>query len=527
MLQNTEPILIEFIKTVKAIHLYPEGHPNLDTILNKAFSEMKALILKSDDHIIWKIDTKGFYEGNMPIGSACKGIDGIGREFFTRRINEIRLTMDLTLPELKNFLHIIKMHPEHIMRLGGIERVLYEAGIKGIWVNEIPYEKLADRLTELGDRKKNLPSLEKEYPDEVHDIHRIKDAHEVVAESLENNSEEKEKGILELLLELDKEYMTPEYLHLLDRILVMAKFLLTEKGQQEDIFSVIMVFAEHAFFKTDRNDEQRTAAKNGIKELVTPETIKYLISRFCKKDEGKKDVIREVFLNTSRECASHLINTLIEADDIHIRKGIFNILVMLGEDARIEAESLLHDGRWFIVRQMVSLVGHIGCHGSLEKLKPLLKHHDMRVKKEVLSAIAKIPLKESLDILIQMLQTKEKDIILHTILLLSSLKDRSSVPFLMALALQKGILHDNTDIRKEALKAVINIGDKTAWAGLIDILKSKAFFRKDKHEELRMLALEAVARIGGKEAIHAIEAVLKNAKNHLKEKCEQILKEIR
>lgn len=526
ILQNTEPILIEFIKTVKAIHLYPDGHPNLEAVLNKAFSEIKTFVQQIDNHhITWKIDANGFYEGKMPLGITLKGIDAIAREFFARRINEVSISKDLLLSDLKGFLNIMKMKPEESMSRGGIENVLYKAGIKEIWVNEVPYEKLAERLTAVQDKKENMERLEKESYDENVYAHHKQDEEKTIAEGLENKNERKD--ILKLLSELEREYKTPLYLNLTDKIVAMAKDILTEQEKEEEMFSVITVFARHAYLSYDRPDEQKTAAQNGAKELLLPETIKYLISRFCKKDEGQKDIIQEVFIKNSGYFAAPLVNTLIEAEDLHIRKCIFNILIMLGEDARTKAESLLNDNRWFVVRQMTSVLGYIGSPKSFEKLKPLLDHDDIRIKKEALGAIAKIPLQESLNILTNALKSKEREIVLHAILLLGSLKDPSSLPFLMQLALQKSILHDNTEIRKEALRAVINIGDEGAVEGLADILKSRVFFKKEQNEELKALALAGIAKIGGKKAVPVIEDALRNAKDTLKERCEQMLKEIK
>ena len=56
-------ILKELIRAVKTLQLYPSGHPNLDVIMGKSYTELHKLVAEEGD-IKWKIDADGFYYRN-------------------------------------------------------------------------------------------------------------------------------------------------------------------------------------------------------------------------------------------------------------------------------------------------------------------------------------------------------------------------------------------------------------------------------------------------------------------------------
>ncbi len=531
-LQNTESILIEFLKTVKAINLYPEGHPNLNAVFDKTFAEIKALMSQFTDNITWGIDMKGFYDGDVPIGTTHKGLEGIAKEFFIRRIKEVTFSKDLTPPELKIFLSILTIGADELKNMGGVEKVLYDNQIKGIWVNEVPYNEMVKRLKELTEEKNESLDIEvEEEKKEEKGVQLDEESAQPMPETPDQTSAEEEQKTLSMLLALlDKENDTPKYRTIGSDILEKAKQLRhAPEGLNpglDEILPAVMTFANHAYFQPGRETEQKFFATNAITELADTDMIDYLISRLCIKEETKKTAIQQILVKIGKDTVPSLINKLIETEEVFTRKTLFNILVMLNENARAEAEALITDTRWFVVRQMVALIGAIGNTESVEKLKAIVNHKDIRVQKEVLKALARIPSSESVEILIDALKAKQQDVRLQAIASLGILKEPASLPALMELALKKETFAGNIEIRKESVKAVTAIGDKRAVAGLISILKSTAFFGKDKNEDLRCLAAIGIAKVGGEEAIKVIEGISETAKGKLKQTCEQILKKI-
>ncbi|MBI5893684.1 MAG: HEAT repeat domain-containing protein [Deltaproteobacteria bacterium] len=498
------------------------------------------LLSQFPNNITWHIDMKGFYDGDVPIGKTHKGLEGVAKEFFIRRIKEVTFSKGLTPSELKDFLNILIIGADELKKLGGAEKVLYDKGVKDIWVNEIPYDEMAKKLKELTEEKNESLDIEVEQEKKQEKGVQIEEEAQAAPEPPEKTPEEEQKNLSELLSLLDKENNTQEYKTIASDILEKVKQLkhVPESSNQgaegrhvpeglnrglDESLPAVMTFANHAYFQPGRDAEQKSFAAGSIIEIASPDMIDYLVSRLCTKEETKKTAVQQILVRIGKDAVPSLINKLIEIEEAFTRKTLFNTLVMLNENARLEAEALLNDTRWFVVRQMVALIGAIGNPESVEKLKTIVNHKDIRIKKEVLKALARIPSKMSVEILIETLKARQQDVQLQAIASLGILKEPSSLPVLMELALKKEAFGGNMDMRKEAVKAVTAIGDKRAVPGLINILMSKTFFGKDRNEDLRCLAAIGIAKIGGEEAIKAIEDASKTAKGKLKQTCGQIL----
>ncbi len=149
---TTENILIEFGKTVKSIGFYPEGHPNLEGVIERTFNLIKETI-KEKGNIKWRVERTGFLEGKTQIGRGHKSLVGLAKDLFFKRINEITFTNDATLKEWKDLLSILKMDTISLKDAGGIEKLILAKEIKGIQLNEMKYEDVRKKVIELEEQK--------------------------------------------------------------------------------------------------------------------------------------------------------------------------------------------------------------------------------------------------------------------------------------------------------------------------------------------------------------------------------------
>src|SRR3989339_2225572 len=100
---TTENILIEFAKAVKAAHFYPEGHPNLEAVIEKTFNLLRDII-KEKGNVKWTVERAGFMEGRLAIGRSHKPLEALAKDLFYKRVREITFTQEATLTEWKDLL---------------------------------------------------------------------------------------------------------------------------------------------------------------------------------------------------------------------------------------------------------------------------------------------------------------------------------------------------------------------------------------------------------------------------------------
>lgn len=521
---TTETILIEFAKAVKAAGLYPPGHPNLEAVVEKTFNLLMDII-KEKGNIKWTIERTGFSENKLAIGRSHKPLEALAKDLFYKRIREIAFTQEATLKEWKDLLSILKADPDSLKKAGGIEKLFVSKGIKGIQLNEMNFEDILKKVRELEEAKKKEEMAEEEKAEEeIEPEEKEAEVMHSMEEQLQA-AQESEETIEVLLDKLKKEENTIVYQTIAYKIMDKVKPLREEKNW-DGLFPVLVAFAVHSGQESRRHPEQKTIASDRLKELLSPEITSYLITRLCNRLEERRLEVQQMLLLSGEDAMKKLLTALVERDEAFSRRQIFNALAMFGEMVRVEAEKRLDDERWFVVRQMVSLLGEIGSPLSLEAIKTAFGHKDMRVKKEVLKAIAKIPGNESAAFLLQRLDDNAA-IKLQAIISLGILKNPISIDSLERLAIKGGFFSENSEIRKEAVRSIGLIGGGSAMTALKNILKKRFFWGSKENDEVRSVAAISLGRIGGKDALEALEEAAKASKGLVQIACKKAMEGIR
>ncbi len=517
---TTENILIEFAKAVKAAHFYPEGHPNLEAVIEKTFNLLRDII-KEKGNVKWTVERAGFMEGRLAIGRSHKPLEALAKDLFYKRVREITFTQEATLTEWKDLLSILKMDTDSLKKGGGLEKLLVSKEIKGIQLNEMNFEDIIKKVKELEEAKKK-EEMESEQEEEAAEIEQEE---EEVIHSMEEQLEavEESEETLDVLLDkLDKEENTMPYQTIAHKITGKIKPLREEKNWQ-GLSPVLIIFVNHSNPESRRRAEQKTIASNILNGLLNSDMTGYLITRLCSRHEERRLEVQQMLLLLGEEAMKQLLTTLVDRDDAYSRRQIFNALTMFGEMVRLEAEKRLDDTRWFVVRQMVSLLGEIGSPQSLEAIKTAFGHKDIRVKKEVLKAVSKIPGNESATFLLQRLDEDNAAIKLQVIISLGILKEQAAVEPLGNLAMKKDFFNENIEIRKEAVRSIGLIGGSNAIAILKNLLNKRVFWGKKPNDEVRSVAAISLGRIGGKDAMDALEGAAKTSKGIVHIACKKAM----
>ncbi len=525
---TTETILIEFAKTVKVIGFYPEGHPNLEAFIEKTFNLLKDAI-NEKGYIKWVVERTGFMEGKLAIGKGRKSLEALAKELFFKRVREINFTQDATLKEWKDFLSILKMDTDSLKKAGGLEKLLLIKEIKGIELNEMNYADIRKKVIEIEEAKKKeeLEASQKEEKEET--VAESEPKEEEVIHSMEEQLkaiEESEETVEVLLDKLEKEENTMLYKTIAHKIMEKIKPLQEEKNM-EGLFPVIVTLTAHSGPESRRLPEQKDIASLYLKGLLHSDMIGYMITRLCSRHEERRKEIQQILILSGEEAMKQLLTSLVDRDEAYSRRQIFNALIMFGEMVRLEAEKCLDDERWFVVRQMVSLLGEIGSPWSLEAIKTAFGHKDVRIKKEVLKAVAKIPSNESTTFLLEKLLEDNAALKFQVIISLGVLKDPAAVEPLGNFALKRDFFNEDIELRKEAARSLGMIGGKGATVILKNLLQKRVFWGRKQNDEVRSVAAISLGRIGGKDAIDLLEEMARTSKGIVHIACKKAMEGIK
>lgn len=525
----TGTILVELNKAVKAFSLYPKEHPSLKSLLERSFQNVRTLLEKSED-ITVSIQKRTFYEKGKEVFKSDTVTD-LAEEFFLRRIKKLTFSSETSVRDWIVLIKLLNITPQDLIAVGGTEKFVIQEGMRGIWLNEIKYEDIVNKAEELkedrhDDEIKETTSdetVDEEEPQEE-DADEENEPDESDRPETNDLLKENEDNLDTLLMLLEEEKDDTKYNQILTK-LIKKGIVLKENEQIDDLLRILHLFSAHSHPDNKRTLEQKESSIKGIKTLVDIKTLKFIIESFCvEKNETKHKQFMTVFLSMGHKVVPFLLDKLKLSEERNVRRNLFDLILLFGETAREYIESRLDRDEWFVVRQMVSLLGYIKSSKSFEALKHCLTYPDIRVKKEVIKTLAKLRTEDSIRELVKTFFSVERSLSLQAILSLGAIKETSAIPALLQLLKKKdfwGTLHE---IKKETVKALGNIGDPKALPELHKIIKKKGFWRKKSHEELRALAALSLGKIGGDGVPSFLKETMENTHGIVHKSCQKALR---
>ncbi|CAG1066825.1 hypothetical protein BAC1_02463 [uncultured bacterium] len=518
---NYANILIELIKAVKMHNFYPEGHPQLDSTLTKAYLQLKKCA-ETQGEFKWRLDQKGFYDGKALIAAGNADGAAMAKKLFFKKVKELTFTPSLSMNDLRALLTVVKAEPEDVAAKGGVEAMFALLDVQGILLNELSYEDLKKLKAEIQRQKEEEERAAAE-------AKRLEEEAAGASEAaMEENPEEKpgdekeDASLKELLSRANRENDLLKYNDLAVRIGEKLDALLAEK-ELEQVHTALMTFYSHAVPSSGKTDGIRTTALDKLKGLLTKEVLAHLARKAGDKENQQRGATQSILVYSGDPGAEALLDAIIEAPEAATRRHLFNALVRFGTRLRPLAEARLKHQAWFVCRQMVSLLGDVGGPESIPALEASYRHEEPRVKKEVMKSLVKIGTQRATSFLTDKLHEQDPSLMAQAIISLGMLKDPASIEPLAAIAAKRENFSDLMETQKEAVKALGIIGDARAVPHLVRILFRKVWFGRKANDELRLLAALSLGMIGTPDALKAVKEASLSAAGELQTACKRVL----
>lgn len=165
----------------------------------------------------------------------------------------------------------------------------------------------------------------------------------------------------------------------------------------------------------------------------------------------------------------------------------------------------LADGRWYVVRNIVHILGWIGGPAIVGLLQVALRHPDTRVGSEVVAALQQVELRLARPLLIRALDGAETRLFCQVLHQLSGARDPATARFVIGFLQRDSFAERPAEERRAIYAAVASTGGDEVVAELeVELLKGNWF---DRQQEIHR---HAVARCLARIHTPASQAVLEN-----------------
>ena len=154
--------------------------------------------------------------------------------------------------------------------------------------------------------------------------------------------------------------------------------------------------------------------------------------------------------------------------------------------------SYLSDQRWYVIRNMLLLLGSLGSKEDLPKIRPFLEHNHQRVRQEAVKTCLLLKDISSLKQLGKSLASADREEVLHAVSLMGLVHIPELVDDLLSLLGEEKLLKFDFEVKKAAVQSLGKQREKRALEVFSRILKSRKLLHARNYNQLKLEIVKAL-----------------------------------
>lgn len=493
---SLESMLNSLAKALKAMTFYPAGHPQRKESVTAAHNQITPFIQDGELVILWSRD--GCAVADRPeLKSRSVTAKALTREMLTRKLQRLIILPEVTEKDLLTFLSLITTEAAIIHANGGIEAEMTRAGICTIGANEVDLTTLRGMQDEM------------EEPEELMPDNTLPDAEEDEEEEEPPPPDEEEEenqdiqfsllGLDILLGMLKAEKNEHKYLQLAREVIDAAEGL-----KQQEAFDTLFPALEallDEYAADSRPATQKEYIRYSLEQITNGGMTNYILDRIEERSADNELLLDRLCSTIGQSLAYPLIQRLCVVETLHARKTIAIALTMAGETAIPALLPMLKDERWYVVRNMVTILGEIGSPEAVKALQLAARHPEPKVRKEIIKAFMKINNSAGESTLLTLMEDEDEEVVKQAIHALGVIRSRGATKPLIDIVTTSDMFLKDLTLKRHAVLALGRIGDRQATSIILDLLECKGWLAPVRWQELKIAAATALGQLGDDTAL--------------------------
>jgi HEAT repeat protein len=221
----------------------------------------------------------------------------------------------------------------------------------------------------------------------------------------------------------------------------------------------------------------------------------------------------------SRTSVPQVVQDLAEEESRPRRARLIGLLKEIAARSWRPLLAVLDDPRWYVVRNVVSILGEVADDEALPEMLRASCHHDARVRKEAVRALARFGAPESERRILSALADGDRRVRIAAVHALSALQGNDASDALVKLCEKSPPYQAVTEeVRQEAILGLARSGSSEAYAVLARLLGKKGILGRGETVEVRVAAARALGSVGTPDAIALLaELARKDSRERVRE----------
>jgi len=535
-LKAARELLLQFVKTAKTVRLYLANNPMRQKFLADLFERFE-LYLRAHGALRLKARQQAFAVDGEVVYEQEGRQDNLAFRCYVDGITELTFHEGLEQAELVEFLEVVGSDQDPNALDDDLVSLLWKRDlphISTVVVDDLPEQ--ADFLPDQAELK--APDLEVMVQQEVTNLppsalagprrldypmvifklteEEIQQLKQQIAKEQQRDAVAQLLDILSVMLEIELDEVSfGEILGIMEKLVE----LFLERGDLPRAASCASTVRRLYDHPPQQAEAFRTRLHEFLVRLGTPERLETLTVVLNKEKTVDAPALTEFIQAMTPQALGPLTDLLGTVIIMKTRKVICDAMVTLGQDHVELLAGRLKDDRWFVVRNLIYVMGRIGGPKVISYLAPLVRHPEQRVRKEVIKTLDGMDSEKIIDVLLDCLRDQESSVRMMAMRALARRRTPRVIEPLTAVIEERQFAAKDVSEKLEVFLALGASGRPEALAVLKRYLKGGSWWRRGGQEQLCWCAAYALKQMGTEEAIALLEEGSQHASRVLQEAC--------
>jgi hypothetical protein len=530
-IKEAKDILQSLIKAKKTFRMYPENNPIYTKTLEETYLRFKEYFDYRDAYTITVAQHSISYDSEQIYYSDEKE-DNLALFFFKDGLREISFKKDLLPEELEEFLKVIALDFDREAIDDDVVTLLWEKDFQNIsYVVDESYlvdtdeedfaskaeEKAKEQITDVNDLMRAYEDGFKEEDVKTVSIVPLSDKDlQSLVKVIERDPQDKIDKMILILFEI---VHLAEARQELENTFTCLKDVIVYAMKHGDVKEIVTVMkkAHEIIDNPERAEDERRYMQLVQSYLGTDEVLGLFGEILDSGIELEPVVVNELITFLDKSAIAPLIKILGELKTIYARRNVIEALVVIGKkDIKAIARGL-NDQRWFVVRNIIYILRRIGDRSATESLLKIVKHGDIRVRKEAIKALGELGGQGIIQVLKESLNDPELQVRVVTAKALGSIGTDVAKKIMLDKISEKAFKDKEFEEKRELFEVLSKWKDLEIYEFLIKVIKKKTFFGRSKNFENRASAAFCLGLLGNEEALPILQKYQDSKNKLLKE----------
>jgi hypothetical protein len=245
-----------------------------------------------------------------------------------------------------------------------------------------------------------------------------------------------------------------------------------------------------------------------VRSIASSESLGHVVNglRTCPEDSGEYHAYRRLLDTLGETAIDPLLEMLADEEDPAARRTLIDLLSVRALDHVPQLGARLTDDRWYLVRNLVTILASTRSPIVLPFMERTLRHGDARVRRETIRGLSTIHSATAASLLVAALNDAEASNVQVTARYLGLVGAVSAAPALERVALGNGPGNRDTAVRVEAIHALAKFGSPSSIAVMRALSSRRGLFGSGPSREVREAALGALRTLSAAQTSAAVDS---------------------